>query len=189
MQHFFLPEDGDRASLRKSCTDLLCGLVVRVPSYRSIGLGFDSHHYQIFWEVGGLERGSLSLVSITEELLGRNSSGFSLENREYGRGNPLNWPRNTLYQQKSALTSPTCCGRSVGILRLRAKTTECFFFHLVTILDCWYFFKAALFDGTVKAYVGVTPWSSGNFSDMEAWHETWSQGCSVHAANFYFSMR
>jgi hypothetical protein len=32
--------------------------------------GFDSRHYQIFWEAG-LERGSLSLVSTIEELLGR----------------------------------------------------------------------------------------------------------------------
>jgi hypothetical protein len=35
--------------------------------------------------VVGLERGSLSLVSTTEELLGRNSSGSGLESREYGR--------------------------------------------------------------------------------------------------------
>jgi hypothetical protein len=34
--------------------------------------GFDSRHYQIFWEVVGLERGPLSLVSTTEELLDRN---------------------------------------------------------------------------------------------------------------------
>jgi hypothetical protein len=32
----------------------------------------------------GLERGSLGLVSTTEELLGRNSSGSGLEIREYG---------------------------------------------------------------------------------------------------------
>jgi hypothetical protein len=32
----------------------------------------------------GLERGPLSLVSTIEELLGRNSSGFGLENRYYG---------------------------------------------------------------------------------------------------------
>jgi hypothetical protein len=32
----------------------------------------------------GLERGPLSLVSTTEELLGRKSSGSDLENREYG---------------------------------------------------------------------------------------------------------
>jgi hypothetical protein len=33
--------------------------------------GFDSQRYQIFWEVVGLERGPLSLVSTTEELLDR----------------------------------------------------------------------------------------------------------------------
>jgi hypothetical protein len=33
----------------------------------------------------GLERGPLSLVSTTEELLGRISSGFSLENQDHDR--------------------------------------------------------------------------------------------------------
>jgi hypothetical protein len=33
-----------------------------------------------------LERGPLSLVSTTEELLGRKSSGSGLENRDYGLG-------------------------------------------------------------------------------------------------------
>jgi hypothetical protein len=36
--------------------------------------GFYSLRYQIFWEVEGLERGLLSLVSTTEELFGRKSS-------------------------------------------------------------------------------------------------------------------
>jgi hypothetical protein len=36
----------------------------------------------------------------------------------------LRWPRNTLYPQKLALTSPTSGGRSVGIVRLRTKATE-----------------------------------------------------------------
>jgi hypothetical protein len=35
--------------------------------------GFDSRRYQNFWEVAGLERGPLSLVSTIEELLGRKS--------------------------------------------------------------------------------------------------------------------
>jgi hypothetical protein len=50
-------------------------LVVTVPAYRSRGPGFDS------WEVVGLERGPLSLVRITEELLEWKSSGSGLENR------------------------------------------------------------------------------------------------------------
>jgi hypothetical protein len=104
--------------------DCLCGLVIRVPGYRSRDPEFDSRRYQIFWEVEGLEWGPLSLVSTTEELLGRNSRGSGLENREYSRGDPLRRPRYTLYPQKLALTSPTCGGRTVGIVRLRTKTTE-----------------------------------------------------------------
>jgi hypothetical protein len=60
-----------------------------------------------FWEAVGLEQGPFSLVSATEELLGRNISGSSLEIREHGRGDLLHWPRATLYPQKLALTSPT----------------------------------------------------------------------------------
>jgi hypothetical protein len=37
----------------------------------------------------GLKRGPLSLVSTTEELLGRNGSGSGLQNREYGLRGPL----------------------------------------------------------------------------------------------------
>jgi hypothetical protein len=55
--------------------DRLCGLVVRVPCYRSRGPGFDSRRYQIFSEIVGLERGPLSLLSITEKLLEWLSSG------------------------------------------------------------------------------------------------------------------
>jgi hypothetical protein len=76
--------------------DRLCGLVVRVPGYRFRGPGFDSRSYQIFWVVG-LERGPLSLVKIIEELLEWKSSGFWLENRINGRGDPLRWPRDILY--------------------------------------------------------------------------------------------
>jgi hypothetical protein len=49
--------------------DRLCGLVVRVLSYRSRGSLFDSRALQK--KVMGLERGPLSLVSTTEELLDR----------------------------------------------------------------------------------------------------------------------
>jgi hypothetical protein len=104
--------------------DRLCGLVVRVPGYRSRRPGLDFRSYKIFWEVVGLERGPISFVTTIEDLLGRNSSGSGLENREYGRGDTLRWPRDTLSPQKLALTSQTCGGRSVGKVRLRNKTTE-----------------------------------------------------------------
>jgi hypothetical protein len=100
--------------------DRLCGLVVRVPGYRSKDPGFDSRRYQIFWEVVGLERVPLSLVRIIEELLEWKSRGSGLESRK--TGDPLRSPRDTLYPKMLALTSPTCGSRSVGIVRLRTKS-------------------------------------------------------------------
>jgi hypothetical protein len=43
-----------------------------------------------------------------------------------GRSDPSRCPRDTLYPQKLALTSPSSGGRSVGIVRSRAKATELF---------------------------------------------------------------
>jgi hypothetical protein len=62
-----------------SLCDRLYGLVVIVSGYRSRGPGFDSRHYQILREVLVLGRGPLSLLTATEELLGRGSSGSGLE--------------------------------------------------------------------------------------------------------------
>jgi hypothetical protein len=70
--------------------DRLCGLVVRVLDYRSRGSGSDSRAL-------GLERGPLSLVSTTEELLDRKVAAPIYKNREYGRRDPSRWPRGTLY--------------------------------------------------------------------------------------------
>jgi hypothetical protein len=95
--------------------DRLCGLVVRVPGYRTRGLGsipgatrisekleffflptvsrpvslgigppFGTLDQILVEVVVGLEQGPLSLVSTTEELLERKSSGSGLESREYG---------------------------------------------------------------------------------------------------------
>jgi hypothetical protein len=47
----------------------LCGLVVRVPSCRSRGLGFHSRCHLIFPETVGVEWGPLSHLRITKELL------------------------------------------------------------------------------------------------------------------------
>jgi hypothetical protein len=44
------------------------------------------------------------------------------------RGDSLRWPRDTLYPQSLTLTSPTSCGRSGGIVRLRTTGhLVCFF--------------------------------------------------------------
>jgi hypothetical protein len=72
----------------------------------------------------GLERGSLNLVNTIEELLERKSSGSGKDNRYYGRRDTLRCPRDSLYLEKLALTSPTSCGRSVCVVRWRTKTTE-----------------------------------------------------------------
>jgi hypothetical protein len=73
----------------------------------------------------GLERGPLSLVSTTEELLGRNISGSGLEKREYGRrASAALTMRHPSNPQKLAITSPASGGRSVGIVRSRTQTTE-----------------------------------------------------------------
>jgi hypothetical protein len=109
--------------LTHALCDHLCDLVVRVPGCRYRDPEFDSRHHQMFCEVVGLERGPLSLVSAIEELLWRNSSGSSLENREYGYGDLLRWPCGTLYLQKLELTSPIFGGHLVSIVRLRTKAT------------------------------------------------------------------
>jgi hypothetical protein len=72
--------------------------------------GFDSRLYQIFWEIVGLERSPLTLVSTTEELLGRKRSGSGLESREFGRRDP----------SRSG-------GRSFGIVRSWTQAMEFFF--------------------------------------------------------------
>jgi hypothetical protein len=75
--------------------DCLCGLVVRVPGYRSRGPGSMTWRYQIFWEAVGLEWDPLTLVSTNEELLERKSSGSGLENEIMAVGDPPRWPRDT----------------------------------------------------------------------------------------------
>jgi hypothetical protein len=86
--------------------------------------GFDSRRCKMLWEVVGLERSPLSLVSTIEELLERKGSGFGPESREYGRKDPSRWPRGTMYPQKLTLTSPTSGCRSVGIVVSQTQATE-----------------------------------------------------------------
>jgi hypothetical protein len=147
--------------------DRVCGLVVRVPGYRSRDPGFDSHCYQIFWEVVGLERGPLSLVSTAEELLGRTSSGFGLEIRDYGRGDPLRCPRDTLYPRKLSLTSLTSGCRSVGIIHSRTKAKK--FVCLLSLYVLPIFRKVM-----VTCPFHLIPWKQKQFvlcSNIMLWHD------------------
>jgi hypothetical protein len=99
------------------------------------GSGFDSRRYQIFWEVMGLQRGPLSLLSTIEELLERKSIGSGVEIRDYGLRDPSRWPHGTLYPQKLGLTSLTSGGCSVGIFRSRTQAMELVVF-IIIIIDC-----------------------------------------------------
>jgi hypothetical protein len=109
-----------------SFIDRLCGLVVTVSGYRSRSPRFDSRSLQIFWEAVGLERGPLSLVRTTEELLGRNNSGSGLENRHY---RPWESVALTMRHPLSAKVG----GRSVGIVRSRTKAKDLLFTSFIHI--------------------------------------------------------
>jgi hypothetical protein len=86
--------------------------------------GIDSRRYQIFWEVVGLERGPLSLVSTTAELLEWTSRSSVQENREYGRrGSVTLTTRHPPIGKQLALTLPTSGGRTVGIVRSRTQVS------------------------------------------------------------------
>jgi hypothetical protein len=113
----------------------LCGLVARVAGCRSRGPGFDSRCYQIFWKVVGLERGPLSLVRITEELLEPKSSGSGYRKPRLTAMGICCAGHVTRCLQKLTLTSPTSGGRSVCIVRLQTKATE-FSLVLVSYTGC-----------------------------------------------------
>jgi hypothetical protein len=79
----------------------------------------------------GLEGGPSSLVRTIVEL-------FGIKNSDSGIENPSCLPRDTLYPQKLALTSPTNSCRLVGIVGLRTLATEFVFFLFVGIRDTRY---------------------------------------------------
>jgi hypothetical protein len=62
--------------------------------------GFDSRRHHIFWEIVRLEWDPLRLVSTIEELLERKSSGFGLENLDYGSRDPPRWLCDTSLSAK-----------------------------------------------------------------------------------------
>jgi hypothetical protein len=107
--------------------DRLYGLVIRVLGYRSGGPGSipGSTRKKV-----GLERGPLSLVSKTEELLdGKVAAPVSkTENTAVGIRHTDHVAPSI--RNKLAITSPTSGGRSVGIVRSQTQTME---FSLVYI--------------------------------------------------------
>jgi hypothetical protein len=87
--------------------------------------GFDSRHYQK--KVMGPERGPLSLVSTTEELLDRKVAApvSKTENTAVGICHADHVAPSV--SKTLAMTSPTSGGRSVGIVRSRTQTMEFLF--------------------------------------------------------------
>jgi hypothetical protein len=96
-----------------------------------------------------------------------------LEMREYGRRDPLYWPRNT-YQQKFTLTSPKWVGRSVGIVRSRTKATEfvCFLQDLFPVGVWRYNCNRAAFGSQVLFFPHVKYF----VIFISAWKETFMTG-------------
>jgi hypothetical protein len=78
-------------------------------------------------KVVGLERGPLSLVSTTEELLDRKGAVPSRKPRIQPQGPVTLTTWHPLSAKKLAITSPTSGGRSFGIVRSRTQTMEGFF--------------------------------------------------------------
>jgi hypothetical protein len=93
------------------------------------------------------QRSPLSLVSTTEELLERKSSGSGIETWQYDRRDPSRSPRGILYPQKLALTSPTSGDRLVCIVRTWTQATEfnfqfwCFTSYKDLTLQMWRYMR------------------------------------------------
>jgi hypothetical protein len=79
--------------------------------------GFNSRHYQIFWEVVGPKRGPLSLMGAIQERI------QSRKSRLQPWGICADYPI-PLYPQKLALTSLSSGGRSIGIVPSWTQATE-----------------------------------------------------------------
>jgi hypothetical protein len=85
----------------------------------------------------GLERGPLSLVNTTEELLEIKNSGSGLETENTVVG--IRHADNVAptISKNLALSSPTSGGRSVGIVRSRTQATEFSFLYLHFTMSSW----------------------------------------------------
>jgi hypothetical protein len=101
--------------------------VVRVLGYRSLGPGSIPGTTRKK-KVVGLERGPLSLVSTTEELLDRKVTAtvYKTENTDVEIRHADHVAPSI--SKQFAITSPTSGGRSVGIVRSRTQTMEFRFF-------------------------------------------------------------
>jgi hypothetical protein len=104
--------------------DRLCGLVVRVPGYRTICLGSIPSPTRCSdqkWVWIGVH--SASWVQSRSYFKERVAAPvYKTDNMDMGI--PYSDHARPLYPQKLVLTSPTSGGRSVGIVRSRTKARE-----------------------------------------------------------------
>jgi hypothetical protein len=103
--------------------DRLCGIVVRVLGNRS-GDPDSIPGTTRKKKAVGLERGPLSLVSTTQELLDRKVAApvYKTENTAVGIHHADHVAPSI--RKNLVITSPTSGGRSVGIVRSRSQTME-----------------------------------------------------------------
>jgi hypothetical protein len=106
----------------------------------------------------GLERGTISLVSITEELLEwKSSDSGSRKSRLTGVGIRCADHATLSNLQKLTLTSPTIGGRSVGIVSLRTNATE---FYIYIYIYIFFLLFSHWIDSCVGAKAGLA--AAGN---------------------------
>jgi hypothetical protein len=153
-------------SVNSFLSDRLCGLVVRVPGYRSRGQGSIPVYTRIFERLLGLERGPLSLVSKIEELLGRKRSGSGLESREYVCRDP-------------SLTLQTIGGCSVGIIRSRTQATEFSFFGHPDLELEWNLLNFAALRYVMSRHVTLSIWSAFRLSEHHYIEVNFDLSCST----------
>jgi hypothetical protein len=96
------------------------------------------------------------------------------ENREYVRRDSSRWSLAILYPQKLARTSPTSCGRSVGIVRSHADSGQgdFSFFFLTQRWNGWSFQRilAQMFSLFSSDYYTPEDHWYGSYTDSGAWN-------------------
>jgi hypothetical protein len=89
----------------------------------------------------GLEWGSLSLVNTIEELLGKKLAASAKKTDITAVGiRHADYVTRSIHTKKLALTSPTSGGRSVSIVRWRAKAMELLLLLLLFYLYYYYYY-------------------------------------------------
>jgi hypothetical protein len=117
-----------------------------------------------------------SMLGLVFRIRTENNRTPVLKTEINGRGDPLRWPRNTLYPQKLTLTSLTSGGRSFGIVRLRTTSRGD-----IKQLPCFVYIQFGWPEGdqvTTGGKSEVFRRCEFCFVDMRSCHKVSSGGCS-----------